>query len=129
MLSASSVQRLMNRNFVQSDVNVSSQGALNMLESSPSWLLIVEDEKRTLLSPGDLHVAANRALLSEDPIDLLNIPALRLDTSTIESKATLQQALDQMTECGIDALCVIADNQDIIGLLTRDQIETFYRKH
>jgi CIC family chloride channel protein len=119
----------MNRNFINSDPTISTQGASKILESSPSWLLITEESKYILLSPGDLHTAVQQASSSEELIDLLRIPALRLDTSIIDSKATLQQALEQMTRDGVEALCIVTDRNEVLGLLTRDQIEAFYREN
>ncbi|MDO6595009.1 chloride channel protein [Neptuniibacter sp. 1_MG-2023] len=129
MLNSSSAQSLMNRNFINSDPTISTQGASKILESSPSWLLITEESKYILLSPGDLHTAVQQASSSEELIDLLRIPALRLDTSIIDSKATLQQALEQMTRDGVEALCIVTDRNEVLGLLTRDQIEAFYREN
>lgn len=129
MLNSSSAQSLMNRNFINSDPTISTQGASKILESSPSWLLITEESKYILLSPGDLHTAVQQASSSEELIDLLRIPALRLDTSMIDSKATLQQALEQMTRDGVEALCIVTDRNEVLGLLTRDQIEAFYREN
>lgn len=129
MLNSASVQRLMNQNFIKSDTVISAQGAAKALESSPSWLLITEQDTYTLLSPGDLHTAIQKTLSDEELIDLLKVPALRLDTHTLDSRATLQQALDLMTEHSVEALCIETSTQDIIGLLTRDQIEAFYREN
>lgn len=128
VLNGSAVCSLMSSHFIKSGPQISIQGALNALEVTPSWILVEADEKHILLSPGDLHAATRQTTAYSEIIDLLNMPALRLDSAMIESKATLQQALDKMTYERVDALCVIEENNDIIGLLTRDQIEDFYRE-
>lgn len=128
VLSGSAVRSLMNCNFIKSSPCISIQGALTALEESPSWILIESDTQPLLLSPGDLHSAIQEAGSAQETIELLSMPALRLDTANIDSKATLQQALDKMTGNDVDALCVVENDCEIIGLLTRDQIEEFYRE-
>ena len=128
VLNGSAVRSLMSSNFIKSDPQISAQGALNALDSAPSWVLIERGKKYLLLSPGDLHAATRQASSSQETIDMLNIPAMRLDAAKIDSRATLQQALDKMTRKDVEALCVFEDDGEIIGLLTRDQIEEFYRE-
>lgn len=128
VLNGSAVRSLMSSNFIKSDPQISAQGALNALDSAPSWVLIERGKKYLLLSPGDLHAATRQASSSQETIDMLNMPAMRLDAAKIDSRATLQQALDKMTRKDVEALCVFEDDGEIIGLLTRDQIEEFYRE-
>ncbi len=128
VLNGSAVRSLMSSNFIKSNPQISAQGALNALDSSPSWVLIEVGKKYLLLSPGDLHAATRQASSSQETIDMLKMPAMRLDAAKIDSRATLQQALDKMTRKDVEALCVFEDDGEIIGLLTRDQIEEFYRE-
>ena len=64
-------------------------------------------------------------------IDLLEIPAQRENVAQIHQQATLQQALETMNEKSINALCVNVINAnktiDIIGIVTRQNIESHYR--
>ena len=128
VLNGSAVSSIMKTNFIHSDTQISLQGAIKALEHDPSWILIVENNKQTLLSPGDLKIATRQATSPYDLINTLTMPALRLDSARVNKKATLQQALDTMTEKDVKALCVMDDSDEVIGLITQDQIESFYRQ-
>lgn len=128
VLSSAAVQSLMSTSFVKCDPIISCAGAKSALDTEPSWIVINNKGRYTLLSPGDLHSTTRDITSDTSDIDMLNIPGLRLDTGFIDTKATLQQALDKMTADGMDALCIRDNNEQVIGLLTRDQIEEFYRK-
>ncbi|PIE20839.1 MAG: chloride channel protein EriC [Neptuniibacter caesariensis] len=129
VLSGAAVRSLMNTNFIVCDAIISREGAEKALETDPAWIAINTDGKYTLLSPGDLQVKICDLLSPEETFDMLQMPGLRLDTSVIDSKATLEQALDQMTEDSVEALCIQNEYGRIAGLLTREQIEDFYRKN
>jgi len=128
ILSGSAVQSLMTSNFVKSSTVISQSGAKHALENNPDWVLVSTDSEYTLLSPGDLHLYMNNAPDPEADIDLLEIPALRLDASHIDNKATLQEALDKMNNKSTEALYVLNNQDRITGLITRNQIEDFYQK-
>ena len=122
------MQSLMTTNFVTSLPIQSVQDARNALANTPDWILISDNDKHALLAPGDLHSIIRTNDNPEEQINLLEIPALRMDTATISTRATLQQALELMTDNSVDALCVTNYQDKIVGLLTRDQIENFYRQ-
>ncbi|WP_299183533.1 chloride channel protein [uncultured Neptuniibacter sp.] len=128
VLNSSAVQSLMTTHFVKSDPIISCQGASNALEGNPDWIMISHNDENILLSPGDLHSMVRASTHPQQDIDMLKMPALRLDTKPIETNATLQQALDQMTAEGVEALCVVDNQANVIGLLYRDQIEAYYRQ-
>ncbi|WP_415905033.1 chloride channel protein [Neptuniibacter sp. QD48_55] len=128
ILNGSAVQSIMTTNFVKSTAIVSEKGAQHALETSPDWVLVEKDNDFSFLSPGDLHLHLRNNFEPHKDIDLLEIPALRLDASSIDSKATLQEALDRMNNKSTEALYVLDNQKKITGLLTRSQIEDFYRK-
>lgn len=129
VLSRSAVRSLMNTDFIQTTSSLSISGATEIIQHNPRWVLIKGKERNLLLSPGDLHSHARDKHPDQGDINLLEIPALRLDTSSIEDNATLQQALDKMNTDGVEALCIINIRSEICGLLTRDQIEEHYRQN
>jgi len=128
ILNSSAVQSLMLTNYIKCDPLISKRGAEGLLAKSPDWILVAQDDGHTLLSPGDLHLYLQQQADEQSDIDVMEIAALRLDSLTIDSKATLQEALELMDSETVDALCVTNPLQQIVGLLTRDQINDFYRK-
>ncbi len=60
-------------------------------------------------------------------IDLMEIPGLRKDAGTIDSRATLLEALAELDRTGVEALCVwqAGSPADIVGVLTREDIERY----
>ncbi len=129
VLNRSAVGSLMSTNFVKTAPEISCQGALSALENDPVWVVINSEGKRYLLSPGDLHTMTRQSGSPHDDINLVTMPALRLDTADIDEKATLQEALNLMTDKSVEALCVLDTSQNICGLLTRNQIEQHYRQN
>lgn len=129
ILNRAAVRSLMLTDYVKSAPLISAQGASNALSNNPSWILLEDADKFTLLSPGDLHHQVRTAESADQDIDMLTIPGLRLDTARIDSRSTLQQALDCMKEQQVEALCITNIRGQVIGLLTREQIEDFYRKN
>lgn len=128
VLARSAVTSQMTTNFIKTAPNISTQGANTMLASKPEWLLIEQEDDLTLLSPGDLDAVLLQEADSEF-IDLLAIPALRLDSTSITDQATLEEALNLMTEANVEALCINNTQQQVIGLITRSQIEAHYRQN
>jgi H+/Cl- antiporter ClcA len=120
-----------NTAFVRASRQIDVAAARTLLKGDPLWIL-VEQEGRplALLLAADLarHLAS---VTEEAAIDLLEFPAHREDAAPIESRATLQQALEAMNEAGIDALYVITPSgtkpTSIAGIITRQAIESHYR--
>ena len=75
--------------------------------------------------PNDLqsYLARDEQL---DPINLLEIPAERFNIITLSFRATLYEALQKMNEQHINNLCVTSNKGEIMGILTRAQIEYYY---
>lgn len=122
--------RFMNREFVQTIPSVTRAEAKQMLAHSPEWIVIRDGESHLVLMPA---VDLVRQLQEEesDMIDLLEIPAQRLELAPLRMQATLQEALETLKQSQADALYIEwFDRQHfwrIQGILTRDQIESAYR--
>lgn len=127
LLSRSAVSSLMTTRFLSSDSEISWKSAQKVLQHDSDWILINDDQSRMLLSPGDLHTTLRENLQRHELVNLLEIPAYRLDTSDIEENATLQEAMDKMTKDEVDALCILDTQSNVCGILTRNQIEEYYR--
>ncbi len=99
-----------------------------LLRSEPQHLLVMEDGKPVaLLLAADLvRWLATHA--EAEAVDLLDIPAERMDVRPIDIRATLQAALDTMDEHNVDALYVTRGAfGGIVGAITRQSIEAHYR--
>ncbi|MFW1677212.1 chloride channel protein [Pontibacter sp. JAM-7] len=127
VLSRSAVSSLMNTDFISTPKTLSSAQSAEILERNPNWLLI-EGSPSALLPPADLA-----AFLKNNPdsehISLLEIPALRLDCATLSIRSTLLEALEALTGNEVDALCIADFNGRIEGVITRNQLETYYQQY
>ncbi|EXJ13474.1 Chloride channel protein EriC [Imhoffiella purpurea] len=131
ILRRSAVGGVMNTNFRRQPAVIAREAAERLMEEGPDWILIDTEDGPTLLMPG----IAIAAYLAQEPegeeIDLLAIPADRLELAPVHLQATLQEALDILRSRGADALYVsrpIAPGIDhIYGVLTKGRIESAYR--
>lgn len=101
------------------------------LEAEPRWILLAD--KPSEAPSAVVAVPDVLAYLAEnevDEIDLLKIPANRLQPAPIEIRATLKEALDQFRKTGAEALFVVQANAPGMyrhyGIITRDEIERRY---
>lgn len=143
MLSRSGVRGIMDRHFVHSPRQLLLQDAQILLQRRPHWILI-EDET-ILLHPADLahHLeqqAQDEAGTDAPQLDLLELPARRLQLAAISIEANLFEALQIMKAAQADALYVTSANihgdevkplshvkGHVKGIVTRDQLENYYR--
>lgn len=126
MLRNTWVAQAMNRNIACVDRHISRRSAELILQEKPEWLLI--DHEKALLATADLaHVLTADA--ETDDIDLIAIPADREELGQIALKANLQDALDLMQDSQLQWLAVYRDShcQHCVGVVSREQIEHFYR--
>ncbi|RDE18018.1 chloride channel protein [Motiliproteus coralliicola] len=95
------------------------------------WLLIDgENGPAAVLARSDLELflqqhregAGGRVLQADELIDLLELPGLRHDLSELDARATLREALTRMNEDNRDALYLIDDKGNPMGLLLRSDI-------
>lgn len=143
MLRNTWVAQAMTRRFVCVDRHISRDSAELILQDQPDWLLL--EHEQALLSTADLvnvmaHDAEQRAEQQTDAghedehaqqpaLDLIAMPAQRHEVGQISLKANLQDALDLMQSGQLQWLAVYRDEQKnhCIGLVSREQIELFYR--
>ncbi len=129
------VARVMDRAIIQSEQQITFSAAQTLLKKNPNWIVIERDnERHSLLPPADLaqYLLAEKESgvdLDNAVIDLLAIPAKRLDASTIHLQASLQEAYEALTSTESEALCVMRRGgygKQIDGVLTRKEIEAHY---
>lgn len=147
MLSRSGVRSILEKRLARSSHRISRTEAETLLQHHPHWILL--DEKNLLLHPADLltyleqHPKSNADTKPdsdavEPDIDLLEIPARRLQMSFISLEANLHEALSEMNGAQVDALYVTNTNSfesddssaataRIRGIVTRERIENYYR--
>jgi len=130
------VANVMDRNLANVEQQISIADAHILLEQKPSWIIITRDAGQySLLPPADLaqHLLSKSVLKTnseESVIDLLEIPAMRLDATEIHLQASLQEAHEVISQSEYEALCVIHKengHQQIDGILTRSEIESHYQ--
>jgi CIC family chloride channel protein len=129
------VAGVMDRDFIHTSRNVMREMADEMLKDKPDWLLVEGEKGPSVLMPA---VELARHLQDEgesegdtDEIDLMEIPAHRLQVEAIHLQANLQEALDLLETSSAEALYVHRMTAPgiwrIYGVLTREQVESAYR--
>lgn len=126
-LSRAAVGSLMERNFVSTPSSLQASTASQLLSEQPVWILVDEnsDTPSFVMPPKELQDYLARKE-EKQTIDLLEMPAERFDVTTISFRATLHEALQMMNERQVSLLCVQSNQGDILGMLTRAQIEYYY---
>jgi len=136
------VASVMDRELVQQNRHISVAQATKLLQNEPRWLLLVDEDencKTSLLPATDLARHLNELSnqkesvdsIQNDNLDLLTIPAKRLDTASITIIATLQEAHEKMNTEQCDVLHITGahgqSKKRIYGVITREHIESSYR--
>lgn len=129
------VASIMNKAFVQTENQVQLDNTRDLLADNPKWVLIKNkgSEYSQLLPAIDLvlFIEQHPDINSETIIELLEIPAKRIEVASIHLQATLEEALNELDRLNIDALYVermIAPGiKHIYGILTRQQIKSAYQ--
>lgn len=123
------VSSVMNRNFVESIVEVTIDQARTLLSDTPQWIVVRrDDDSRSLLPASDLA----RFLEEHDSemVNLLAIPAQRRELAPIHMQASMQEARTTLEQDNVEALFVrrqIAPlNFRIFGVLLRQDVESSY---
>jgi H+/Cl- antiporter ClcA len=131
LLRRSGVGGVMNTSFARHEQTLDRPAAEALVADSPEWVIVDKDGNPSYLMPGIAVASALSLTPDAREIDLLAIPASRLELAPIHLQATLQEALDLMQSRGAESLYVqrmIAPGiTHIYGVLTRERIESAYR--
>jgi len=118
----------MDRNFITHSREIKYSAALPILEQKPHWIVIpTEQELVEVLPATDLKLALER---EDETIDLLDIPARRLQARPIHLRSTLQEAHEMIEGRDIEMLYIYSGSlsaPNIHGILTRGRVEASYR--
>ncbi|MBR9828374.1 MAG: chloride channel protein [Oceanospirillales bacterium] len=131
ILSRAAVGSLMRRDFCHTPAVLTHAAARTLLDSGPYWLLVDSDARRFLLPPADLRQYLEtlaEGVADTDTLDLLSIPAQRIDIEPLLYRATLKEALDRMQQQQLQYLLVISNREAPMGLISRQQIEDYYHQ-
>jgi len=137
------VASVMERNIIQQPSKISILQAKEILKLEPRWIILNHDQdkqKNCLLPATDIARYLNEFFVEKDnkqeqsadhEINLLDIPAKRLDTEQIPIVATLQEAHEKMQAIQCEVLYITgahgAAKKRIYGVITREHIESSYR--
>lgn len=135
------VASVMDREILQQERTISAFEAEELLKLEPRWILLrdLDDKRKTSLLPAtdlarhlnELGHDTEHKHSGETELDLLTIPAKRLDTSAITIIATLQEAHEKMQSEQCDVLYITGahglSKERIYGVVTREHIESSYR--
>lgn len=119
-----SVMRAMDRSLQSVAANLSPEEFKQMMEAPPRWLLIDKDGRASVMRSAELIPLQHQlqeAGESEDDINLLEVPAQRLQNISISYRSTLQHAADLLNNSDNEAL-IITRGQQALGILTYDDI-------
>ena len=137
-LQRAGVSAIMNREAVRLSRRCTLEQAVSTTASSPRWVVVETQpgQFRSVVNGNDLRVhletlQANQESADTQPaeIDLLGIPAQRLDVADIDYQATIQQAQEAINEPGIEALCVRRTSapmiRKVLGVITQADIDNY----
>jgi len=110
---------------------ISDEQAEALVKQNKEWIVIEKDEPIAILPTSDLS-----NYLQDDKeeevaeIDLMEIPAKRLQVSCIDLRATADSAREHFIQEGVEALCISSTiGPDIIrvyGILTKEKFKSSY---
>ena len=125
------VANVMNRNVQRSTKIISNEQAVKLVKADAEWIVIEEDEPISILPTSDLTIfLAENDEIESDEINLMEIPAKRLQISCIDLRATADSARELFIKEGVEALCIrsiIAPGViRIYGVLTKEKFKSSY---
>ena len=132
-LQRTGIAKAMSRSFSLLPSVTNLAKALQSVESNPQWICIQDGCTPIALIRGvDLIQYLETQKNRENAIDLMQIPAMRLQVSQIDLRATLAKAREIFNSDTSEALCVTHWNKNaqryVYGVLTREQFEQLYMR-
>ena len=124
------VASLMDRQIKVSDRLCDRAGAEKLLSHNPHWIIIDTGNVSVYAMPA-LDLARHLTESKDKEIDLMQIPAKRLEIAPIHLQASVDEALNQLDKSDAEALHVqtssASGKRQIYGLLTRATLQNAYR--
>ena len=125
------VANIMNRNVKSSTQVVTPEQAAGLAEPGTEWIVIEEGEPVVILPVTDLaNFLAENKNSGSSSIDLMEIPAKRLQAGMIDLRAAVDLAREQFLQENVEALCIRSTTAPgstrIYGILTRQHFKNLY---
>ncbi|MGH1538521.1 MAG: chloride channel protein [Gammaproteobacteria bacterium] len=125
------VASVMNRNIHRSTHIISSEQAKELVKQNKEWIVVEEDTPIAILPTSDLcNYLEDDNKEQVDEINLMEIPAKRLQVSCIDLRATADSARQHFIQENVEALCISSTiGPDIIrvyGILTKAKFKSSY---
>ncbi len=143
-LQRAAVSAIMDRDVVRLDTTCSEADAQAALESAPRWLAVETAPGRIscVLNAADLraflvqrppaesdNAEEEQHEVPEQSVNLLSIPALRMDVADIDVRATIDEAQQALRAEAVEALCVRQTTAPMIsrvlGVITQADIDSY----
>ncbi len=125
------VANIMNRNVKCSPRVVTCEQAAGLTEPGTEWIVIEESQPAVILPVTDLaNFMAKNETSESSTIDLVEIPAKRLQVGFIDLRAAVDSAREQFQQENVEALCIrgitAPGSTRIYGILTRQHFKNLY---
>lgn len=125
------VANVMNRNISRSKHIISIEEANYLIKENKEWIVIEKDKPLAILPTTDLNnYLSDNQDIEVSEIDLMEIPAKRLQVSCIDLRATADSARENFIEAGVEALCICTTiapgTLRIYGVLTKEIFKSSY---
>lgn len=125
LLSRTGIRSLLDKHVRTTSGDITFGDAMQLLARHPHWIVL--RESMLLLHPGDLAL-----YLSDNPatpdtlLNLMTIPARRLDMIKLDDRTNLYQALLSMNQAQVDAAYVAIAGKPGFGIITRERLDNYY---
>ena len=125
------VADIMNRKVQRSPRLISIKQAEKIIESEIDWIVVVKDEPKCILPMTDLkNFLLEHKEKKLEEVDLIKIPAKRLQVACIDLRSTADDARESYIENSVEALCVrsviASGSYRIYGVLTKKHFQSLY---
>ncbi|GGY81152.1 chloride channel protein [Cellvibrio zantedeschiae] len=126
LLSSTGARSLVDRKIKICSAQTTALQARELLAVHPHWIVLLE--QKLLLHPTDLaNYLSDNAAPADTLLDLLAIPARRLNMIELEDHTNLYQALINMNNAQVDAAFIKSSQSSGLGVITRESINNFYK--
>ena len=127
LLSKTGTRQLLDRHIKTCPAQISYTQATALLANHPHWLLL---EGNKYILPGqDLaaFLAQQSDTARDDLINLMEIPARRLDIVPLADDSNLFEALQSLNAAQVEAGFITTPQAQVAGIITREKINNYYR--
>lgn len=127
LLSKTGTRQLLDRHIKACPTQLSFADATALLANHPHWLLL---EGNKYLLPGQDLAAFLAQQGNTEPtamLNLLDIPAQRLDIIPLADDSTLFDALRALEAANVEAGFISTARAQVVGVITREKINNYYR--